>query len=170
MRRRYLNGLFWQLLSSLVVTVNPGEHPGIRGEIFHQRGRNLSKVRGAPGASDVLVLGPTQHGMHGVAHLVEQVVQRPGGQQGRAAPGGRGEVEHENNYGILVGSIPLFPPSSDGEMAVLEGLSFPPEEIAVDVTQQVVRISDSELGNLSIPEFPLLRSLHHKLYAVEILE
>ena len=58
MRRRHLNHLFRQLLASLVVTVNPGQDPGIRGEVLHQRGGNLGKVSGAPGASDVLVLGP----------------------------------------------------------------------------------------------------------------
>ena len=166
----YLNDLFRQLLASLVVTVDPGQDPGIRGEIFHQGGGNLGKVRGAPGAGDVLVLGPPQHGVHGVAHLVEQVVQRPGGQQGGAGPGGREEVQHEDNHRVLVRSVLLLPPSSDGEVTVLEGFSFPPVEVAVDVTQQVVRVSDCQLGDLAVPEFPLLGSLHHQLHPVDILE
>lgn len=78
--------------------------PGVRGEIFHEDARHLGEVRAAPGPGDVLVLGPAEHGVQSVAHLVEQIVGQRGIQQrGHGSPRRR-QRQHEHNYGVLIGS------------------------------------------------------------------
>ena len=93
---------------------------------------------GAAGAGDVLVPGPAQHGVHGVPHLVEEVVQGAHGEQGGRGEGGRGQVQHQHHHRVLVAAVPLDAAAADGEVAVLQRLARAPEQVAVDVAEQLI--------------------------------
>ena len=71
-----------------------GQNPVVSGEVFHQYGRYLGEVGTAPGTGHVLVPGPGQHRVHGVAHLVEEVLQLGVGEEGGAVPGRRRQAQH----------------------------------------------------------------------------
>lgn len=68
---------------------------------------------------DVLVACASQHGVHGVAHLVEEVLQHPGGEQCGGALTGLGQAQHQHHHRQLVLATLQLTPSTDGEVAVL---------------------------------------------------
>lgn len=68
----------------------------------------------------MLVARAAQHGVHGVSHLVEEVLHHAGGQQGGSALGGGRQAEHQHHHRQLV--LPAFlalAAATDGEVAVL---------------------------------------------------
>ena len=107
----------------------------------------------------MLVLCPAQHGVQGVRHLVKQVVQGGGGEKGGRPPGGRGQIQHEDHHGVLV-----------GEVAVLVGFTGPSEEVAVDVAEVKVclHVGDGNLVYVGRPQLALLGSLHDHFHAEDI--
>ena len=109
----------------------------------------------------MLVLCPAQHGVQGVRHLVKQVVQGREGEKGGRPPGGRGQVQHEDHHGVLV-----------GEVAVLVGFTGPSEEVAVDVAEVKVclHVGDGDLVYVGRPQLALLGSLHDHFHAEDIHE
>lgn len=68
---------------------------------------------------DMLVTRASQHGMHGVAHLVEQVLHHAGVEQCWGATCGRGQAQHQHHHRMLVLPILLKTPPLDGEVAIL---------------------------------------------------
>lgn len=70
----------------------------------------------------MLVAGAAQHGVHGVSHLVEEVLHHAGSQQGGGALGGVGQAQHQHHDGKLVLTRFLAPAAAtDGEVTVLKG-------------------------------------------------
>lgn len=70
----------------------------------------------------VLVASPSQHGVHGVAHLMEEVLHHARGEQSGGALGGVGEAQHQHDDWQLVLIRFLAPASApDGEVTVLHG-------------------------------------------------
>lgn len=68
----------------------------------------------------VLVARAAQHGVHGVSHLVEEVLHHAGRQQGGSALGGRRQAEHQHHHRHLVPPAFLaLAAAADGEVAVL---------------------------------------------------
>lgn len=68
----------------------------------------------------MLVAGASQHGMHGVAHLVEEVLHHARGQQGGSALGGVRQAQHQHHNRQLVLARLLAPAATaDGEVTVL---------------------------------------------------
>lgn len=68
----------------------------------------------------VLVARAAQHGVHGVSHLVEEVLHHAGGQQGGGALGGRRQAEHQHHHRQLVlAALLALAAAADGEVAVL---------------------------------------------------
>lgn len=69
----------------------------------------------------MLVASASQHGVHGVAHLVEEVLHHARSKQGGGALGGVRQAEHQNHNWELVLTWILAPAAAaDGEVAVLE--------------------------------------------------
>lgn len=70
--------------------------------------------------SNVLVAGASQHGVHGVPHLVEEVLHHAGAEQGGGALGGLGQAQHQHHNRKLVLAHFLAPAApADGEVTVL---------------------------------------------------
>ena len=65
----------------------------------------LGEVGGASGSGHVLVPGPGQHGVHGVAHLMEKVAHHRRGQKGGLRRWGGRKVQHQDHDGGLVRAI-----------------------------------------------------------------
>ena len=75
---------------------------------------------GASLTAHVLVARASQHGVHGVAHLVEEVLHHGGAEQRGAAPAGRGQAQHQhNNRKLVLGRLLAPAAPADGEVAVL---------------------------------------------------
>ena len=49
----------------------------------------------------MLVLGPAEHGVHGVPHFMEQVVKGGGREKGWRPPPWGSQIQHQNNHRIL---------------------------------------------------------------------
>lgn len=72
--------------------------------------------------SHVLVSCASQHGVHRVSHLVEEVFHHAGREQGGGALGGLGQAQHQHHNRKLVLTHVLAPAApTDGEVAVLRG-------------------------------------------------
>lgn len=70
----------------------------------------------------VLVAGASQHGVHGVPHLVEEVLHHAGAEQGGGALAGLGQAQHQHHNRKLVLTGFLAPAApADGEVTVLGG-------------------------------------------------
>ena len=150
--------------------VNPAKDPGVGRKVLHEGGRDLGKVSGAPRPGHVLVLGSPEHRVHGVAHLVEEVVEGGGGEEGWCSPARRRQVEHEDHHGVLVGSVVLLPAATDSEMAILIRFTGSREEVAVDVTEQFVVVEDRQFEDLGGPELAVLGPLNRQPHPVQALE
>lgn len=68
----------------------------------------------------MLILGSAQHGVHGMAKLMEQVPHKPWGQQCRDVTAGPIQVTVQNHNGELVCSVVLLSPATYCTVAVLE--------------------------------------------------
>lgn len=74
----------------------------------------------SPLTCHVLVARAAQHGVHGMSHLVEEVLHHAGGQQGGGALGGRRQAEHQHHHRQLVlAALLAVAAAADGEVAVL---------------------------------------------------
>ena len=81
--------------------------------------RNLQGQEARP-TGDMLVACAAQHGVHGVAHLVEEVLHHARREQCGGALGGMGQAQHQHHYRQLVIARRLATaPAPDGEVAVL---------------------------------------------------
>lgn len=70
----------------------------------------------------MLVASAAQHGVHGVPHLVEEVLHHARGEQGGGALGGVGQAQHQHHNWKLVLTRFLAPAAAtDGEVTVLGG-------------------------------------------------
>lgn len=68
----------------------------------------------------MLVSSASQHGVHGVSHLMEEVLHHPRSEQGGGALGGVGQTQHQNHHWQLVLTCFLAPAATtDGEVTVL---------------------------------------------------
>lgn len=90
-------------------------------EFAETQGGQGSCRRQTPGLTgDVLVACASQHGVHGVAHLVEEVLHHARCEQRGRALGGGGQAQHQHHHRQLVLARRLAtPPATDGEVAVL---------------------------------------------------
>lgn len=70
----------------------------------------------------MLVASASQHGVHGVSHLVEEVLHHARSEQGGGALGRVGQTQHQHHDRELV-LIRLLTPAAatDGEVTVLRG-------------------------------------------------
>lgn len=69
---------------------------------------------------DMLVACASQHGMHGVAHLVEEVFHHAWGEQGGGVLGGVRQAQHQHHDRQLVLARFLTPTATtNGEVTVL---------------------------------------------------
>lgn len=70
----------------------------------------------------MLVSCASQHGVHRVSHLVEEVFHHAGREQGGGALGGLGKAQHQHHNRKLVLTHVLAPAApTDGEVTVLRG-------------------------------------------------
>lgn len=70
----------------------------------------------------MLVASASQHGVHGVSHLMEEVLHHARGEQGGGALGGVGQTQHQHHNWKLVLTRFLAPAAAtDGEVTVLRG-------------------------------------------------
>lgn len=70
----------------------------------------------------MLVACAAQHGVHGMSHLVEEVLHHARSEQGRGTLGGVGQAQHQHHNWKLVLSRLLAPAAAaDGEVTVLGG-------------------------------------------------
>ena len=69
----------------------------------------------------MLSIIPGEHGVHGVSHLVEEVVDGAAAEQRGRHPAGRVQVQHQDDHRVLVGTVGALPATADGEVAVLSG-------------------------------------------------
>ena len=67
----------------------------------------------------MLVLGASKHGMHSVTKLMEEVFHHAGGEEGRGASCGRGEIQLQHDYRQLVTAVCLLAPATNCEVTVL---------------------------------------------------
>lgn len=74
---------------------------GISSKVLHEHGGHLGQVGGAARAGHMLIARAAQHGVHGVAHFMEQVVHRTWGQQGWASPTPAAQGEHHHYNRVL---------------------------------------------------------------------
>lgn len=70
----------------------------------------------------MLVTRASQHGVHGMSHLMEEVLHHARSEQGGGALSGVGETQHQHHHWKLVLTRFLAPASAtDGEVTVLGG-------------------------------------------------
>lgn len=70
----------------------------------------------------MLIASASEHGVHGVSHLMEEVLHHAGSEQGGGALGGVRQAQHQHHNRQLVLTGILAPTSpSDGEVTVLSG-------------------------------------------------
>ena len=72
-------------LCCLVVPGKGTHHAFVREEVLHQDGWHLGKVRRTPRPGHILVPGSAHHGVEGVSHLVEQILNGLRGEEARLA-------------------------------------------------------------------------------------
>lgn len=70
----------------------------------------------------MLVASASQHGVHGVSHLMEEVLHHAGGEQGGGSLGRVGQTQHQHHDRDLVLTRFLaLAATADGEVTVLGG-------------------------------------------------
>lgn len=70
----------------------------------------------------MLVASASQHGVHGVSHLVEEVLHHARGEQGGGALGRVGQTQHQNhNWKLVLTRFLAQAATADGEVTVLGG-------------------------------------------------
>lgn len=68
----------------------------------------------------MLVACASQHGVHGVPHLVEEVLHHARSEQGRGALGRVGQTQHEHHdWKLVLTGFPAPAAATDGKVAVL---------------------------------------------------
>lgn len=70
----------------------------------------------------MLVASASQHGVHSVAHLVEEVLHHAGSEQGGGALGRVRQTQHQHHdWQLVLTSFLALAPTADGEVTVLGG-------------------------------------------------
>ena len=73
-----------------------------------------------------------------MTHLVKQVVNHVGVEQGGLGQARRRHVEHHHHHRVLVVAGPGHPATANREVTVLVWLVFPSEKVTVDRSQFLV--------------------------------
>ena len=88
-------------INKQTINMREGTYPRVCCKVLHEDRGHLCKVRGAPGPRDMLVPGPAQHGVDGMAALMEEVLNHARGEQGWDATAWRRQIHHQHYYWIL---------------------------------------------------------------------
>lgn len=113
----------------------------------------------------MLVARATQHGVHGVSHLVKEVFHHARGQQCGSALGWGRQAEHQHHHWQLVlATFLALAATADGEVTVLFGSDTYGEHWPSELESQVLLVTQV----LRLPIHQLQKESYHFLKRLEI--